>query len=334
MSKKIIKTDTPVFRTSLSLEDRELFKAAWKKTRANHGNTFTFYLPGMIRYGKIRGRYPAISLTGNRCDLKCEHCKGKLLEPMLKAEGPDHLIEMSRRLAANGAHGILLTGGSDLQGRLPWERYAKAIEEIGRETDLFMSAHTGFPNRESCAVLEQAGVKQALTDVMGDEQTAKSVYHLAGLKQVFDSLDEIKKSAIEFVPHIVAGLWYGKISAEDEALKIIAGYRPTALVIVVLTPLKGTPMEGVTPPSPLEIGRLIANARLMMPEVPISLGCERPRDRQGWIMEKLAIRAGATRMAVWSEEAIREAEDLGLTPRFQSTCCSLTFSKNFSTSGP
>jgi uncharacterized radical SAM superfamily protein len=334
MSRKTIKTDTSAFQMSLSPEDRELFKAAWKKARANHGNTFTFYLPGMIRYGKIRGRYPAISLTGNRCDLKCEHCKGKLLEPMLKAEGPDHLIEMSRKLAGNGAHGILLTGGSDLQGRLPWERYAKAIEKIGRETDLFMSAHTGFPDRESCEILEQAGVKQALTDVMGGEQTATRVYHLAGLKQVFDSLEEIKKSRLEFVPHIVAGLWYGKINAEYEALKIISGYRPTALVIVVLTPLKGTPMEGVTPPSPLEIARLIATARLMMPKVPISLGCERPRDRQGWMMEKLAIRAGATRMAVWSEEAIHEAEDLGLTPRFQSTCCSLSFSQDFSLREP
>ena len=318
----------------LSREDRELFKAAWKAARANHGHNFTFYLPGMIRYGQVRGRYPAISLTGNRCDLKCEHCKGKLLEPMLKAEGPDHLIEMSRRLAGNGAHGILLTGGSDLQGRLPWERYAKAIEEIGRETDLFMSAHTGFPDLDSCRLLKKAGVKQGLIDVMGDDQTATRVYHLAGLKQVFDAIAGIKKSGLQLIPHIVAGLWYGKLSAEYKALEIIRDYRPDSLVIVVLTPLKGTPMEGVTPPSPLEIGRLIARARLLMPEVPISLGCERPRDRQGWQMEKLAIRAGATRMAVWSEEAINEAKNLGLTPRFQSTCCSLTFREDFSSGGP
>jgi lipoyl synthase len=330
MSIKTIKTDPPAFRLRLTQEDRELFKAAWKNARKNHGNIFTFYLPGMIRYGKIRGQYPAISLTGNRCDLKCEHCKGKLLEPMLKAEGPDHLIEISKRLAEKGANGILLTGGSDFRGKLPWKKYGKAIERIKRETDLFMSAHTGFPEHESCEILEQAGVKQALTDVMGDEQTATRVYHLAGLKQVFDSLEEIKKSGLEFVPHIVAGLWYGKINAEYEALKIISGYRPTALVIVVLTPLKGTPMEGVTPPSPLEIARLIAMARLMMPKVPISLGCERPRDKQGWIMEKLAIRAGATRMAIWSEEAINEAKDLGLTPRFQSTCCSLSYDPDFS----
>ena len=334
MSRKTIKTDTSPFQMRLSQEDRKLFKAAWDTARANHGNAFTFYLPGMIRYGQIRGRYPAISLTGNRCDLKCEHCKGKLLEPMLNAEGPDHLIEMSRRLAANGAHGILLTGGSDLQGKLPWERYAEVIEKIGRETDLFMSAHTGFPDLESCRLLKKAGLKQGLIDVMGDEQTAARVYHLAGLKQVFDAIEGIKKSGLQLIPHIVAGLWYGKLSAEYKALEIIRDYRPDALVIVVLTPLKGTPMAGVTPPSPLEIGRLIAKARLLMPDVPISLGCERPRDRQGWQMEKLAIRAGATRMAVWSEVAIREAKELGLTPRFQPTCCSLSFIKDFSSSGP
>lgn len=314
----------------LSPEDTNLFKAAWKKARANHGNKFTFYLPGMIRYGNIRGRYPALSLTGNHCDLMCEHCRGKLLEPMLKAEGPDQLIKMVHRLAANGAHGTLLTGGSDPQGRLPWERYAKAIGEIGRGTDLFMSAHTGFPDLESCRLLKEAGVKQGLIDVMGDERTATRIYHLSGLKKVFDALTAIKKSGLQFIPHIVAGLWYGKIIAEFKALEIIRDYRPDALVIVVLTPLKGTPMEGLTPPSPLEIGRLIARARLLMPDVPISLGCERPRDRQGWQMEKLAIRAGATRMAVWSEGAIKEAEDLGLIPRFQSTCCSLSFTRNFS----
>jgi len=334
MSRKTAKRDTSTFQIRLSTGDRELFDAAWDTARANHGHTLTFYLPGMIRYGQNRGRYPAISLTGNQCDLQCEHCKGKLLEPMLNAEDPDHLIQISHRLARNGAHGILLTGGSDLNGKLPWERYGRAIEKIGREKDLFMTAHTGFPDLESCRLLKKAGVKQGLIDVMGDDHTATRVYHLAGLKQVFDALAGIKKSGLQLIPHIVAGLWYGKLSYEYKALEIIRDFRPDALVIVVLTPLKGTPMAGVTPPSPLEIGRLIAKARLLMPKVPISLGCERPRDKQGWQMEKLAIRAGATRMAVWSEEAIREAEDLGLTPRFQPTCCSLPFREDFSSSEP
>lgn len=224
---------------------------------------------------------------------------------------------------------MLLTGGADRNGQLPWKRYYQAIKKIGQQNSLYLSAHTGFPGRETCRLLKKAGLNQALIDVMGDEKAASQVYHLPGLHTVFTALEAIKESGVELVPHIVAGLHYGNIEAEYEALKIIKRFQPSALVFVVLTPLKGTSMDKVSPPSPLEIARLVASARLLMPEIPISLGCERPRNRQGWVMERLAIQAGATRMAVWSEAAIEECEKLGLTPRFQATCCSLDFRSEF-----
>lgn len=331
MSSKRIITSSPRVERFLSAEDEQLFEAAWETTRMNHGHGFTFYLPGMIKYGKVRGHYPAISITGCQCELQCEHCRGKLLEPMIKITDPDELVKISLRFANNGAHGLLLTGGSNQKGRLPWERFEGAIRKIREETSLFISAHTGFPGHRSSTLLKEAGVNQALIDLMGDERTATRVYHLNGLKPLFHALEGIKQSGLEFIPHLVAGLYYGDIKAEYMALDFIRRYNPEALVIVVLTPLKGTPMARVLPPSPIEIGRLIARARLLMPEVPISLGCERPRNREGWSMERLAIRAGATRMAVWSEEAIYEAEGLGLTLNFQSTCCSLNYTPKFST---
>lgn len=70
-----------------------------------------------------------------------------------------------------------------------------------------------------------------------------------------------------------------------------------------------------------------------MPETPISLGCERPRNRDGMVLETLALRAGATRMAVWSEEAIDDARTLGLRLRFQRTCCSVEFKEEFGSDG-
>ena len=333
MPGKSIKRDIKDLQKILSAKDHELFKAAWETARKRHGYTFSFFLPGMIRYGNERGRYPAISITGNKCELLCEHCKGRLLEPMVKITNPDELVPIAKKFKRNGAHGVLLSGGSDHEGRLPWKRYSAAIKKLHKKTALHISVHSGFPDRENCRLLKEAGVTQALIDVMGDQETATRIYHLKGLKQVLDALNVIKQSDLELVPHIVVGLNHGKIAAEHEALKIIRDYRPKALVIVVLTPLKGTPMSGVSPPSPIEIGRLIARARLLMPEVPISLGCERPRNKDGWLMEKLAILAGATRMAVWSEEAIQTAKDLGLSLCFQSTCCSLDYRTEFSTIG-
>ena len=63
-----------------------------------------------------------------------------------------------------------------------------------------------------------------------------------------------EESGLEWVPHIVAGLHYGTIRGEYEALDLIGRYNPAALVIVVITPLAGTPMANVTPPSPIEVG--------------------------------------------------------------------------------
>jgi uncharacterized radical SAM superfamily protein len=127
----------------------------------------------------------------------------------------------------------------------------------------------------------------------------------------------------------VVGLHSGRVKGEEEALRILSRHHPVVLVVVVLTGLKGTPMAEIKPPSPLDVARLIAKARLLMPRVPISLGCERPRNQEGMEMEKLALRAGITRMAVWSEEAIEEALRLGLSARFQSTCCSVESTENF-----
>lgn len=317
-----------------SHEDRALFRRAWEIARERMGDDFTFYLPGMIKYDRERGRYPAISITGNSCQLLCEHCKGLLLEPMIKAADPDTLIEKGKRLAKAGALGLLLSGGSDRWGKLPWAGFTEAIKTLSDETRLYLSAHVGFPDSTTSLTLKKAGIDQALIDVMGDDETAQVVYHLKGLKQVVESVEGISESGLQFAPHIVAGLFYGKIRAEYKALELISRYQPSALVIVVLTPLKGGPMAHAVPPSPLQIARLIAQARLLMPDVPISLGCERPRNRDGLSMEKWAIRAGATRMAVWSEEAIEEARKLGLSPRFQPTCCSLEFRREFSSPGP
>jgi len=315
---------------SIQKSDRDLFDQAWNVTRENHGNNFIFYLPGMIRYGKMRGLYPALSLTGGRCQLLCEHCKGLLLKPMIRATDPETLITKCLKLAHSGHLGVLLSGGSDLQGRLPWGKFYQSIQKIKTETDLFLSVHSGFLDFSTAVALKEAGVDQALIDVMGDEETAKKIYHLDSLQKVIVSLENLFKSGLDVVPHIVAGLMYGKIHGEYDALRIISRFKPSSFVIVVLMPLKGTPMSGVLPPSPVEIARLIATARLMMPQTPISLGCERPRNKDGDLMEELAIYAGATRMAVWSKKTIDLALNLGLKPLFQPTCCSVPYREDYS----
>ncbi len=308
---------------AIPLAERALFQAAWQTARSHLGADFTFYLPGMIRYGRRRGRYAAISITGDRCQLLCEHCRGLLLEPMLKAASPEQLLKECRALSQSGTVGVLLSGGADKEGRLPWHRYLDSIRRIKQETGLHISAHVGFPDLDTCRKLKAAGLDQALVDVIGDDDTATQVYHLEGLARISDSLRSIVQSGLELVPHVVTGLHYGELRGEVQALEMISGLPLAGLVVVVLSPLKGTPMADAPTPSAAAVARLIAAARLKLPKTPIALGCERPRNREGRLLERLALLAGATRMAVWSEDAVKEARELGLHPRFQPTCCSV-----------
>jgi uncharacterized radical SAM superfamily protein len=78
---------------------------------------------------------------------------------------------------------------------------------------------------------------------------------------------------------VIVGLHYGKLKGEFRALKMISKYKPAALVVIAFMPIRNTQMEKVAPPEPIEIARVIAAARVMLPQTPLVLGCMRPKGR-------------------------------------------------------
>ena len=288
------------------------------------GKNITLYLPGMIRCGSETGLYPAVSVSGGRCELACDHCAGKVLEPMIEANNPDTLFDVCKRIKKAGNIGVLLSGGSRYDGKVGWDKFADIIKRIKDETGLHISIHTGLLNSEEARLLKSAGVDQALTDVIGSDETLKEVYHLeCGVGAIKETLDALYDANIPAIPHIVAGLHYGKFRGEYNALDMLEQYSPETLVIVTLTPFAGTPMEGCKTPHIREVANLICNARITLAKTEISLGCEHPRNRDGIELEKYAVLAGVNRIAVYSNEAEEVAEKLGIDIHYAKTCCSV-----------
>src|SRR5271157_4329682 len=98
------------------IKDEEMssvFERAWAESRTRHGSRLTAYLPGMFVVDGRRGKYRAISITGDKCDLDCDHCKGTLLRSMEQALSPDDLKRQGQAAVDRGDHGILVTGGCD-----------------------------------------------------------------------------------------------------------------------------------------------------------------------------------------------------------------------------
>ncbi len=305
----------------------ETLKRARKISWENLGKDITFFLPGMFLLDGLSGKYPGISITGGRCALQCDHCRASILKTMIPATTPEALVEKCRLLSKRGNLGVLISGGCDEAGRLPWDAFIPAIEKIKKETDLYISIHCGLVDDETASRLRQAGVDQALIDVIGDDETYRRMYHVPfGISRISESLRSLKRADLPTVPHIVCGLDFGKIKGEHRAVEMIAEVGAEQVVIVSLMRVSGTPVEDIPFPEPEEIAGIIAETRFLLPETRISLGCARQRGETR--TEILAIDAGVNRMALPSEEAVRMARDYGLDIRFQRTCCSV--SRDFS----
>jgi len=171
--------------------------------------------------------------------------------------------------------------------------------------------------------LKEAGVDAALIDIIGSDETIKEIYNLNITTMDYEnSLKALSEAGIAFVPHVIVGLHYGRLKGELHALEVISKYKPSAVVIIAFMPIRGTEMEKVEPPKPIDIARVIATARLIFPKTPIVLGCMRPKGRHRTETDVLALKAGVNAIAFPTEEAIKFAESQGNKIFFSSFCCS------------
>jgi hypothetical protein len=204
--------------------------------------------------------------------------------------------------------------------------FVPTIKRVKHELALDVVVHTGIVYPELAKALAEADIDAAMIDIIGSNETIRSVYHPDLTVTHFDrSLSLLENEGIPFVPHVVVGIHYGKLKGEKKALQIISKYKPAALVIVALTPLMKTAMEHIKPPSPINIARVILAAKFMMPNIPLVLGCIRPGGEHKSKTDVLAIRGGVNGIAYPSEEGYNFAKKIGLQIKFSEECCALTY---------
>lgn len=298
---------------------------------SNRTGKIRFYAPSFVHYknkyfSSPHEAFPSISITGSSCALKCKHCNGRVLDTMVPSMTPEGLFDVCAKLKKDGAIGCLISGGCLPDGSVPIDKFIDAIAKIKQELGLIVVVHTGVIDLPTAKRLKSAGVDAALIDIIGSDETIREIYHLD--VTVFDyekSLQAFSESGIPFVPHVLVGLHYGRLKGELKALKMIAKYSPSAVITIAFMPIHGTPMENVKPPEPEDIARILASARLLLPETPIVLGCMRPKGEPRKMIDLLAVRAGVDAIAFPVEEAIQLAESLNLDLSFSSLCCSQIF---------
>lgn len=290
-----------------------------------------FYAPSFMHYKtgyycSSSRDFPTISVTGSGCALKCKHCGGKVLETMYPATTTEELLKLCTKLKEDGAYGCLISGGCLPNGSVPLGKFLDAIERIKRDLGLVVFVHTGVIDNYAAERLRLAGVDAALIDIIGSDETIREIYNLkVSVSDYEGSLKALNDAEIPFVPHVIVGLHYGTLKGEFQALKMISKYKPSALVVIAFMPIRGTEMANVEPPKPTDIARVLATARLMFPNVPLVLGCMRPKGKHRIETDILAIKAGVDAIAFPTEEAIKFAEKEGYSKIFSSFCCAQVY---------
>ena len=265
--------------------------------------------------------FPCVSLTGSRCQLNCKHCGGRLLSRLVPANPPEKLELIARRLANNGARGMLITGGCDTKGKVPTAAAAQYIKRIKQQTDLIVIAHTGFITPDEACALKDSGLDGIAFDVVGDAGTVRRVY---GLDVTGDdylkSLQAISDAGINVFPHVCVGLDFGKVCGELPALELIRHINPTTVVITGLMPVAGTAMSSVKP-DPYDFAEVFCRACELFPDIPITLGCAHSSGRDRELIERIALECGVFNFALPTRSFVKYAHAEGYVIEYFGTCC-------------
>lgn len=290
-----------------------------------------FYTPTFKAYatselaGCGKSAWPAVSITGGECKLACDHCKAKILEPMIPARTPEALWRVVNEQIAGGAQGMLLTGGSNHRDEVEYDAFYPTVRRIKDAFPAFKIAmHTALVDRDIAQRMEASGVDAAMMDVIGAQDTVAQVYHLKRSVEDFErSLEHLTQTSLKVVPHIVIGLHYGRMLGEWHALEIVRRHRPAALVLVVVMPFYAPAARPFVTPDAHQVGRFFMDAREMLPDMPLLLGCARPPGRAKMQIDAYAVMAGLNGIAHPADGMVELAARLEREVRVTPACCSI-----------
>lgn len=247
----------------------------------------------------------------------CLHCQGHFLKGMIPAEKPSRLWQVACELQEKGATGFLLSGGCDMNGRVPMVDFAGTLKRIKRETDLLVNVHPGLVSSKEADILSSAQVDSVSVDVVGSEETLREVYNLdCTIGDVERSLRLLREASVPLTPHICVGVHGGRLVGEWRALDMVSESDPRALVITSLLPVPGTPFEAVRAEDS-DLVDFYRQSRRALPKIPIVLGCMRPRN-SAWLDDTL-LKEGIDGIAVPLPATLRRNRENAV----KRICCSL-----------
>ncbi len=244
-----------------------------------------------------------LSIKTGGCPEDCGYCSQSVhFETGLKASrlmGKDAVLTAAKRAKSEGASRFCMGAA----WRSPKDRDMDALCEMVREVKalgLETCMTLGMLSGEQASRLSEAGLDYYNHNIDTSPEYYGQVISTRTFEDRIDTLDKVRRSGMKVCCGGIVGM--GE-RAEDRVGFLLAlanmAPPPESVPINALMPIEGTPLGGSDPVPAIEFARLIAVARILMPESFVRLSAG--RENMSEEAQALCILAGANSIFVGDE---------------------------------
>lgn len=285
-----------------------LVQQAWEARQAHFTDEIFFDFPTLTE---------SISLTGQACALNCAHCGGHYLKGMRSVSE----IEARGSLNSNYVfRSALISGGCTLDGKVPFTQQLDFLHKL--KQDVRLNFHVGLLDGDEILLLKDLADVVSF-DFVADSDTIQEVYGLHKGPEDYRRVYQALREVVPVMPHLTVGLRGGQWGGEEKALDALEELGLDGLIFNVLIPTPGTRYAQKQPLPVEEVVRFLARARIRFSEIPLALGCMRPKGKYRQILDEAAVALGLNRLVMPTPGARRLAGELGLRVIRGEECCAL-----------
>jgi biotin synthase len=261
---------------ALEGEDRyDLFYAAHKVRRHFHGNRVTFCSILPTKFGS--------------CSEDCSFCAqsghydtGITPHPMME---PAEVTRACRDAHVRGASAFGIVNSGRGPTRREWPQILEAVRAMKEVDGICHCATLGRLTEEQARDLKAAGVRR----INHNLETSREFYPQIVTTHAWQERVDTVRLAQQVGLETCCGCIFGMGETIDDRVSLAFSLKelnPSVVPLNFLFPISGTPLANVSPLRPLEILKIIAVMRLILPhqDLKVAGGREKNlRDLQSWI---------------------------------------------------
>ena len=269
-----------------------------------------------------------VNAKSGRCTEDCIFCAQSAYHktdvktyPLLDA---GELVKSAHEAHQCGASRFgLVTSGKGIASTRELNTVSEALEEISQKTDLTPCASLGVLSDQQIKVLCAAGLKRYHHNL----ETAESFFPEICSTHSYQEREKTVRAAQEAGHEVCSGALFGLGESEDQRIELAFALKELnvdSIPLNFLNPVPGTPLEKYPPLDPLEMLKIIALFRFVLPKKDIRVCGGREVGLR--TLQPLMYVAGANGTMVGNylttsgrspEVDLQEIHDLGLLPRMQ-----------------